>query len=88
MKQEYIYIPFNKTSKNYIEEMQKLSNNLFKVHTDLSLDKKSLIIEDDNQNLVSVIVNPVYAIITKIIESDLANEIYDTITSKTKKFCN
>lgn len=88
MKNEYIYIPFSNSNENYIEEIANLSNNLFPVKTDLSSDKKSLQIEADNQNLVSVIVNPVYAIITKVIESDLANEIFETLTARTKKFCN
>ncbi|GAA3969704.1 hypothetical protein GCM10022246_22940 [Pedobacter ginsengiterrae] len=88
MKSEFIYIPFNNSNENYIEEMANLSSNLFHVSTDVSSDKKSLQIESENQNLVSVMVNPVYAIITKVIESDLANEIYEMITANTKKFCN
>lgn len=88
MKNEYIYIPFNNSNENYIEEMTNLSNNLFHVSTDISSDKKSLQIEYGNQNLVSISVNPVYAIITKVIESDLANEIFDMLKVNTKKFCN
>ncbi|MFC3562408.1 hypothetical protein [Pedobacter jamesrossensis] len=88
MKSEYIYIPFNNSNENYIEEMANLSSKLFHVSADVSSDKKCLQIESENQNLVSVIVNPVYAIITKIIESDLANEVFETLKVNTKRFCN
>ena len=66
--------------------MEAVSMNLFHVHTTLNAGKKTLIIDSENQDLVSIIINPVYAILTKISESDLAKEIYDTLTLKTKLF--
>ncbi|MCZ4224413.1 hypothetical protein [Pedobacter rhodius] len=85
---EYIYIPFNKVNKDYLKEIQTLSTIQFKVDTIFDMDKKSLRIEAENQSLVSVFVNPVYAIIEMVTESALAKEIYDLITSQTKKICN
>ncbi|GGI29105.1 hypothetical protein [Pedobacter mendelii] len=84
---EYIYIPFNKTALNYLNAMEVISVNMFDVETHLSSDHKSLKIKSDNLNLVSIIINPVYAIITKMTENDLAKEIYDALTIKTKSFC-
>lgn len=85
---EYIYIPFNKANKDYLKEIQALSTIRFNVDTIFGTDKKSLRIEAENQSLVSVFVNPVYAIIEMVTESALAKEIYDLVTLQTKKICN
>ncbi|WP_231460249.1 MULTISPECIES: hypothetical protein [unclassified Pedobacter] len=85
---EYIYIPFNKSVNNYLHEMELISTGLFHVKTVLSKDNKTLSIEREDENLVSIIVNPVYAIITKLAESDIAKEIYETIKQNTKRVCN
>lgn len=85
---EYIYIPFNKSVNNYLHEMELISTDLFHVRTVFSADKKTLNIETENENLVSIIINPVYAIITKLAESEIAKEIYDVITKSTKRVCN
>jgi len=88
MKQDYIYVPFNKSVKNYIEEAESFSKNLFSVNIDVSSDKKSLSINGEEDNLVSIMINPVYIIIKRISNSDLAGEIYNAITLNAKKFCN
>ncbi|RZK57320.1 MAG: hypothetical protein EOO87_03260 [Pedobacter sp.] len=85
---EYIYIPFNKANENYLAEIEKISKEEFAVSVAHSADHKSLFIESENHNLVSIITNPVYAIVTKLEESDLAREIYEAITLQTKKICN
>ena len=85
---EYIYIPFNKSVHNYLREMELISTELFHVRTVFSADKKTLSIETENENLVSIIINPVYAIITKLAETDVAKEIYDVITKNTKRVCS
>lgn len=85
---DFIYIPFNKVVKNLLSEMENLSINLFKVNTAWSTDHKTLNIDSNNLALVSVAVNPVYVIITKNCENPLATEIYNTLTLRTKAFCN
>ncbi|KQR72168.1 hypothetical protein [Pedobacter sp. Leaf176] len=85
---EYIYIPFNKVNKNYLEEIQAISAVQFKVDAVFGADKKSLRIDLENQNLVSVFINPVYAIVKLSTESELAKEIYNLVTLQTKKICN
>jgi len=85
---EYIYIPFNKVNKNYLKEIQTISAVQFKVDAIFGADEKSLMIEAENKSLVSVFVNPVYAIVKLGTESELAKEIYNLITSQTKKICN
>ena len=85
---DFIYIPFNKSVKNLLSEMESLSINLFEVNTALSTDQKTLNIDANNLALVSVAINPVYVIITKNCENQLATEIYNTLTLKTKAICN
>ncbi|RNL52144.1 hypothetical protein [Pedobacter jejuensis] len=87
LTKEYIYIPFNKTADNYLNTIEILSANMFNVNTKISSDHKSLKIEANSLNLVSIMINPVYAIITKLTENDLAKEVYDAITIKTKSLC-
>lgn len=85
---EYIYIPFNKINKDYLKEIQAISAVQFKVDTIFGADEKSLRIEAENQSLVSVFVNPVYAIVKLSTESELAKQIYNLITLQTKKICS
>lgn len=68
--------------------MEAVSLSLFHVHTKLNPGKRTLVIDCENQDLISIIINPVHAILTKISESDLAKKIYDTLTLKTKLFAS
>lgn len=85
---EFIYIPFTGSTGNYLQEMEAVSLGLFHVHTKMNTGMRTLVIDCENQDLVSIIINPVYAILTKISENDLAKEIYDTLTLRTKLFAS
>jgi len=85
---DFIYIPFNKAVKNILSEMESLSTNLFGVNTNWSTDHRTLTIDSNDMELVSVAVNPVYVIIRKNSENQLATELYNTLMLKTKASCN
>lgn len=88
MSKEYIYIPFNKINKNYLEEIQKISAAEFGVQVIADEKQHSLLLTAEAHQLVSISTNPVYAVVTKLEETELANSVYELVTLQSKKICN
>ncbi|RYF25614.1 MAG: hypothetical protein EOO42_03380 [Flavobacteriales bacterium] len=88
MSKEYIYIPFNKTNKNYLEEIQRISAEKFGVQVVEDKNQHSLLLTAEAHELVSISTNPVYAVVTKLEETELANSVYELVTLQSKKICN
>lgn len=71
-----------------MEEIQKISAEKFGIQVVADENQHSLLLTAETHQLVSISTNPVYAVVTKLEETELANSVYELVTLQSKRICN